>query len=68
MPTLLRESSQIVLAAIETHIAEYGVSQKTIAIDAGLKANYVSMLKSGDRVSLARRCYELREGKEVWRA
>lgn len=51
----LRASSRIVLDAIDNHIAKYGGTQKKIALDAGFdNENYVSMLKNGDRVSLAR--------------
>ena len=53
-PAVLPVSSTLILTAVKEHRQNTGCRQKSIALDAGLKPNYLSMLKSGDRPSLDR--------------
>ena len=47
-------SSALILQAVQEHRLATRCRQKSIALDAGLQPNYLSMIKSGDRPSLDR--------------
>lgn len=47
-------STQIILDAVHEHQTNTGAMTKQVAADAGVKSNYLSMLKKGSRASLAR--------------
>lgn len=47
-------ASNIIIDAIKAHMQKTGCLQKSIAIDAGVEGNYLSMIKKGDRPALGR--------------